>query len=291
MTPQKPTIDSNSDPALSKLFQEIASGEPPAALDAAILAAAHEAIAPRPRQRPWWLRLQAPFAVAATVVLAVMLTLTMERNPPESLESSAKPEASEASPIEQKRSDKAASLEQRSQTEAMQPAKPAKPEAKAKSAEPLPPPRPAHAPAPEVAHPATENAVAERKPAAPAIVPAPPAAAAPSSFEAPSGIASGAAGKLSELTSPPTKAEAPLQKAKPAVAMDAAPAPASAAAPMRLRSEVSNEAPSKQRSLTPEDWISQIRLLRQQGQEAEATRQLQAFRKAYPDYKLPEDLR
>lgn len=289
MTPQKPPIDTGNDPALSKLFHENAAGEPSVALDAAILAAAHEALAPRPRQRPWWLRLQAPFAVAATVVLAVMLTLTMEQNPPETLENSAKPETSDANPVEQKRSDSAVSTEKRVQSEAMPAVKSAAPEAKAKSAESLSATRPASTPAPEAADQTENRAVTDRKPAAPALA---PAAVAPSAFEAPGGSASGAAGKLSEQASQPAKAEAeaPLQKARSAAAMDAAPAPASVAAPMRSRNEADNETRVATR-LSPEEWIIRIRQLRQQGREAEATRQLQAFRKSYPDYSLPEDLR
>ena len=70
------------DPQLSGLYRKVSQGEPPPALDAAILAAARAAAAPQRTPRPWWRRLQAPFALAATVVLAVVLTLSMERNPP-----------------------------------------------------------------------------------------------------------------------------------------------------------------------------------------------------------------
>jgi hypothetical protein len=41
----------------------------------------------------------------------------------------------------------------------------------------------------------------------------------------------------------------------------------------------------------PEAWIEDIRRLRREGREAEAQTQLAAFRLAYPDYRLPEDLR
>ena len=74
--------DDPRDPQLSGLYRKVSHGEPPPALDAAILAAARTAAAPQRPPRPWWRRLQAPFALAATVVLAVVLTLSMERNPP-----------------------------------------------------------------------------------------------------------------------------------------------------------------------------------------------------------------
>jgi len=41
----------------------------------------------------------------------------------------------------------------------------------------------------------------------------------------------------------------------------------------------------------PEPWLEEIRQLRRAGKEKEAAEALAAFRKAYPDFKLPEDLR
>ena len=89
------------DPALSQLYRSTPAGEPPAALDAAILAAARAATAPEKRPRPWWQRLRLPVTVAATVVLAVMLSLTMERHPPgseEAVPASAPQQSAPASP-------------------------------------------------------------------------------------------------------------------------------------------------------------------------------------------------
>jgi hypothetical protein len=41
---------------------------------------------------------------------------------------------------------------------------------------------------------------------------------------------------------------------------------------------------------TPERWLQDIRKLRTEGKAAEAERELDEFRKRYPDYRLPEDL-
>ncbi len=90
--------DKLRDPKLSRLYGQASQAEPPPALDAAILAAARAAAAPQRPPRPWWRRLQAPFALAATVVLAVVLTLSMDRNPPPDGEIPATPSGKERPP-------------------------------------------------------------------------------------------------------------------------------------------------------------------------------------------------
>ena len=96
------TPDDPRDPKLSRLYRKASQGEPPPVLDAAILAAARTAAAPQRSPRPWWRRLQAPFALAASVVLAVILTVTMERNPPAEFDSPASAPGKERPAAEQK---------------------------------------------------------------------------------------------------------------------------------------------------------------------------------------------
>jgi hypothetical protein len=48
---------------------------------------------------------------------------------------------------------------------------------------------------------------------------------------------------------------------------------------------------SEARERTPEKWLEDIRKLKTQAKTAEAERELAEFRKRYPDYRLPEDLR
>ena len=44
-------------------------------------------------------------------------------------------------------------------------------------------------------------------------------------------------------------------------------------------------------SLYPEHWLANIRVLLRENRRDEALRSLEKFRKTYPDYQLPEDLR
>lgn len=72
------------DPKLSRLYREASSEDPPAALDAAILAAARKQVAkPQRRARPSWLRWMAPASAIATLVLGVSIALLVEREQPE----------------------------------------------------------------------------------------------------------------------------------------------------------------------------------------------------------------
>ena len=48
---------------------------------------------------------------------------------------------------------------------------------------------------------------------------------------------------------------------------------------------------SEAKERTPEKWLEDIRKLRTEGKATEAERELAEFRKRYPDYILPEDLR
>ncbi len=253
------------DAALSRRYREASEAAdmaPPPALDARILAAARAAVQPPPRPaRPWWQRLTLPVGIAATTLLAVMLSLTVQRQTPETLErertESKAPAAADAP------------RESPPQTQASPAA------ARADSAPPAPAGRAER-----------EPAVAGKKtiaaPAAPAAMPAPaaqPEIAAPPPAPALSNEAATVSSRLKAEAAADraqeTEARAPLQKA----------APAAAAAPAR-------PGIAKGEVLTPvQAWIEEIRELRRQGREDEATRRLAEFRKAYPGYALPEDLR
>ena len=223
--------DELRDERLSRLYRESAAGEPPPALDAAILAAARAAVAPAPPRRPGWRAWMLPTSLAATVVLTVSLTLVV-RQEQERVEAEAPPPAAPSRPAESEaaapavRQEKAATaIEQK----AAAPPSGLKREEVRPQSEPL-------------ARPAATGA-----PAAPAVAAPPPAPA-------------------------PAAADAVESRAK-------------AAAP--LRPEAARAAVAR----TPEQWLEEIRQLKSQGKEKEAAESLAAFRQAFPDYRLPEDLR
>lgn len=214
--------DNPCDPALSRLYGQASQPEPPPALDAAILAAAHAATAPQPPpRRPWWRRLQAPLALAATALFAIALTLSIDRNPPAEFASPATPPGKE---------------------------------------------RPAAA--------KQESPVGARENLAPAPAPVPAGAAggAPQTS-----AAKGLAGPAADAANGSAAgSERPAALA----------APTTAHALQASREEAAPAAPQ-----APEAWLEEIRSLRRQGRLAEAERSLREFRAAYPDYRLPEDLR
>lgn len=262
MTP----ADTPSDPGVSRLYQTHPSAEPPAALDAAILAAARQALVP-PR-RPWWQRLQIPVAVAATGMLAVMLTLTMQRNPQKNdYPPASAPETAPAAPTN---------------PASLPPA--AREQAESKPATTAAPRRQPHAPAKEAhsdrAPAAKAEAVPPATPATASAYIAPPAKLAAPPQEAPAAAAAPSpAPGLADTAArnEPTRSAESMEKRAPATPAAAAPAPQQLRARAIARS--------------PDDWLAEIRKLREQGQQEAAAREWEAFRKAYPDIPLPEDLR
>lgn len=69
------------DETLSRLYREAPQAEPPARVDAAVLAAARRAAAPRPGRQPWWRRWAIPLSVTAVALLSASLTLLVSREP------------------------------------------------------------------------------------------------------------------------------------------------------------------------------------------------------------------
>ena len=80
--------------------------------------------------------------------------------------------------------------------------------------------------------------------------------------------------------------------AQPAEVMRQQAVPAADAVELRAKSApLRKEAVGAAMARPPEQWLEDIRQLRKLGKEKEAAESLADFRKAYPDYRLPEDLR
>jgi hypothetical protein len=173
--------------------------------------------------------------------------------------------------------------------------------------EPLPAAAPAAVPAPE---PAQASAESVAKPAAP--VDAKAKVESRRSAQAPAAAPAAALEEAVPLPQPnsalesrqnevPAAAYAPppaiMQKAAPeAKPVEVAPAAAgAAAAPERPRAVMSTphgeSAAADKAVQAPDEWIEDIRRLKRAGREREVKAQLAAFRLAYPDYRLPDDLR
>lgn len=243
------------DPALSRRYREATDVTPPSELDASILAAGRAAVQPPPRPaRPWWQLLSLPVGIAATTLLAVMLSLTVQRQAPESLE----------------RSEIMAPAVVPAPAESMRKIHPAPTASRTDGALSAP-----------AVHAERLSQTVEKK------VVAEPAAQAAMSASSASPPATPARSEEAAAVPPRLKVEAAADRAQEAEArtppQNVAPSPAAAAA--RLGGAKGEEA------MPAQTWLEEIRELKRQGREEEAVRHLVEFRKAYPGYVLPEDLR
>jgi hypothetical protein len=251
------------DPKVSQRYRELAREEPPPALDDAILAASRRAVRARPAplvvptgRRRWYF----PLAAAAVIVLAVAVTVHLEREQPDAeavMQADSAPVANQTVP-------------------------------------PQPPAAPAPQAAPEAAPPqvdARRKQYAPDPPAAPTAeqraaplpdlqtaVPPPPASAReaePQQREAVDGLAQ-------------RRDEAARSRAKPV------PAPQPQGQRAEIRSMREAEAPAALGAAagaiytSPEQWLQGIADLRRQGRHEEADKALAEFRRRYPDYKISE---
>ena len=255
---------SEIDPKLSRLYREASSEGPPAALDAAILAAARKQIAkPQRRARSFWVRWMAPASALATLVVAVSIAFLVERERPETLDGTA---IREVSPRPQ--SPPPAHITETTKPKAADSAAPAAAERKE---------APAAADRATVEAASRKDAPAAAAPAARSAEPAPPAAQA---FPAES-----RAKAITPETAARKTAAEPNVAGDSAIGRLGATAPAAPAAAGKL-------APTRQHGIqrSPEAWLEEISRLKREGSDKEAAEQLAEFRKIYPAYAVPENL-
>jgi hypothetical protein len=296
MNPRRPDNrqDQPRDEDLSRLYREAAHGEPPAALDRLILEAARgeAARAARPVARPWWRGWLAPVSLFATVVLTVTMTLLVHREQ----------QREEAKALSEQRAP-AAPVEKKADAEAGRAAEPARAPERLERTERMPRPgsrssagegeqarrredTPAAAPlgkaVPEAFPGTAKEEAAARSPSRSQESVVPPPAPTPDSLP-PQPSAAAAPKPAPALQSAPSEAK---QKAAPAAGA------AAGAASELSRMRASRAEPQADKAVRPaEDWLEEIRALKKQGREREAQEALAQFRRAYPDYALPADLR
>ncbi|MRR50394.1 MAG: hypothetical protein EG825_05685 [Rhodocyclaceae bacterium] len=281
------------DAELSALYREAADAMPPPALDRRILAAAEAAIKPAEpvpsRRRPWWLRFAAPMGVFATLVLTVTVVMLVEHEQQDLLPRGDDAPAPAAAPAPVQDAVPASSDQKKEKVAASPQTLPVQ-----KSS-----PKPADTPAASMSpasgtgvmpslerRSAAESAgVAPSRDEAKVLAPSPAAPSTPSVAPTPPAQpATSPATSSGELSSrPPAAAPAPmmLERAAPVAKSQRGPASANG-----VTSSTADQVPR-----SPEAWVAEIRRLIAEGREAEAREQLERFRKTYPGFVLPADLR
>jgi len=292
-------MSESRDPRLDEAYRQTTRDEPPAELDERIRAAARRAVDARPqslparaaadRRRSWSVRWRVPLSIAATVLIAATLTLMVqeeERRPreeaPAPATSTDRMSAPAAKP-EAARRDASPSSSGTSTTS--MPQSPAVPLEEQRSST-----RPSAPTPPQSLEKRREQAVEAERNAAPT---APPSAAAPSGAAA--SAADGAASRAAQPASEAVTALPPKAAAPPPAMAPAAPEPANRLSQPLSRDRELGDRPARAMresplARSPEEWIAEIRRLKAQGREADATAELAEFRRRYPDYVLPTDL-
>ena len=350
-TPKNDDKSTLVDPRIAAAWRAASNDEPPASVDAAILAAARREVAAGPEpidsrearanRRRWW-PVAAAATIAAVVVGVLQLTPTGKLGAPETdtAVTSDVPRAVERrAPEDTSSSALSAKVEQRARghdaavrTEpeskeaqrtpassvtlpaaqyplapapsTQRPSAPAAPSAASPASTPAEPKQqmaaataPASSPDP---FPGTQKPAADAADAAAAasgqIASSPPSPPPPARSEAAANVAR-ERDSLARADAPPATLAAPAQS-RTAERVSAAPAPQSAPlAKLAAGSSAdggADEARAKTRTPLPvPEWIALIRRLRAEGKEAEAAKEIAAFRAAHADHEklLPPDLR
>lgn len=295
-----------ADRGLARLYREAAREQPPAHLDAAILAAAHRDVGalPRPLGSAWLRSWRLPVSIAAVVVLSVSVVLLMVEEggepftePPRSVPKAvpqpaeavdqasapSKPAAPASTPASELSGARDTTGETRLAKNST--AKGAgKQSAPAPSADPVPQPFPATPPS--VA--SSGQRAADLKPARP------PDDARERPDEAPRSA------RLRSLQPESTRESAPStigigglsEQAPPAPSGPVAPQSAPPASAAKLGSTPRQSALIREyEHQAPEKWIEKIAELKRDGKTTEADEMLAEFKKRFPKHPLPARLR
>ena len=245
---------------VSQRYRAGARDEPPARLDAAVLAAARREVE-QPRQRRHW---QMPASIAAMLVIGVCLVLIVRDNQPP-LPSLDPPAAEEAKLAKSAPPQLAMKAQPKASADFRREARPSRERSPRPDREPLA--RDEVATARDYAAP--ENAVSS---------------ASPSTLPAPGAPAVAGLARPVEEGRIQTAESGDFSSSKKAEALSGA-APRSARSDEALRKQDTAAAP-----VQPEDWLRRIDDLLRTGEEARAHEQLLVFRKQFPHYPLAQRL-
>lgn len=251
--------DDLQDKDLARAYREASEEQPSVGMDARILAAARAAARPRAARMAtsWVSSWRIPIALAATVLLSFTLTLMVREGE----------EGRLAAPDESTGSARPAARSAEAESKA------------APKAVPEPTLKTTPKPAPKVT--TTPEPDAKRK--SEAFVADPAAGAAGNLSREPQTMRSvPEAPARDDVRSAIMKEQAAREKARP----EAGSAQPALAAPAAKRADMA------ERNLrSPEQWLADIRKLKQDGKLAEAEASLAEFKKSYPQFPLPEDLK
>ncbi len=256
----KPTLPEDREleetgPEVSERYRAGAQDEPPAKLDAVILAAARREVEqPRPR-RNW----QMPASIAAMLVIGVSLVLIVRDNEPP-LPSLERPAADEAKLAKSTPAQLAMKTQPKPRADFHREDRPSRERSVRPDREPV----------------ARDEAAAVQGNAASGAAAQPAPAPAALAMANPSKPAEQEQARIAESS------DLPSHKKSAAVA-DAAPETRASAGALRKQEFA---APPAQ----PQDWLRKIDDLLRDGKEADAREQLLNFRKQFPQYPLPERL-
>lgn len=275
------------DDKVSKRYRELPREEPPRHVDDAILAASRRAVHTRPaplvvpsgRQR-WYF----PLAAAAIIVLAVAVTVHMEREQPAEEMVSSNAVTAAAPAREADSAPRAAEAPAANQSApAAAPSAPATASAGARRF--------------ELGDQAVNEERAKREAAPSRTEPQPRL-----DLRVPPPLDLQKSQEIAAAAPPPSRDELARQSAAGALSSrveptqpQAAQAPQSKAAASRVQSVISEKSTSAPKLAasamqSPEQWLQGIADLRWQGYHDEADRQLAEFRKRYADYRIPEGI-
>ena len=237
---------------ISERYRELPREEPPRALDDAILAASRRAVDARPAplvvptgRRRWYF----PVAAAAIIVLAVAVTVHVEREQP------GEDVVVAVEPAKEVLREEAPPVAQAPAAEAPAAAQGARKAERAPERLYVPDPKPPSAPAPAAAPPSEQQPRALGR--------------------AQESASADRAEKTDALAKRADEANARLRQSE--AARERGEVMASAAAPA-----------SRFARATPEQWLLAIDDLKRQGKHDEAERELAEFRKRYPNHRIPE---